>query len=228
MSPNDMNAIYVSKHFKFFDQIVIRKRLEIINIIDLYFKNENLFDVLDIGSTADELHVSSNFIIKNIMKFKCYKSISDQKIKDGFFDKSLQKSITDIFSQDELNEYSSDLVLSNATIEHVGSYNNQIKMVENIIKLSKKFFIIATPNRYHPIEFHSKLPFLHWFPKKIHRFILSIIGEKILSDEKNLNLLSEKEILSIMNQFSNIEYQIKDIKLLFFKSNFIIIGKKLQ
>ena len=33
---------------------------------------------------------------------------------------------------------SSDLVISSATIEHVGSYENQIKMLKNIIKLTNK------------------------------------------------------------------------------------------
>ena len=40
----------------------------------------------------------------------------------------------------------SDLVISNATIEHVGSFENQLKMVKNIILLSKKYFVITTLN----------------------------------------------------------------------------------
>ena len=34
--------------------------------------------------------------------------------------------------------FSSDIIISNATIEHVGKTANQIKMISNIIKLSKK------------------------------------------------------------------------------------------
>ena len=60
-------------------------------------------------------------------------------------------------------------------------------MCENIINLSKKYFIIITPNRFHPIDFHTKIPFLHWLPKKIHRLLLSLLGFKLLSKEKNLN-----------------------------------------
>ena len=26
----------------------------------------------------------------------------------------------------------------------------------------EKYFIIITPNRYHPLDFHTKLPFFHW------------------------------------------------------------------
>lgn len=83
------------------------------------------------------------------------------------------------------------MVISNATIEHVGNEKQQLKMLKNIIKLTKKIFIVITPNRLHPIEFHTKIPFIHWLPKKIHRKILSVIGQKYLSEEKNLNLLKK-------------------------------------
>ena len=68
-----------------------------------------------------------------------------------FFSKILKKSITEEFSENELYKFSSDLVISNATIEHVGGVLNQKKMIENIIKLTKKIFVITTPNRFHPI-----------------------------------------------------------------------------
>ena len=54
-------------------------------------------------------------------------------------------------------------------------------MVKNIINLTKKIFFITTPNRFYPIEFHTKLPLIHWLPKRIHRFILSkLLNHKFL------------------------------------------------
>ena len=38
-------------------------------------------------------------------------------------------------------------------------------MVENMINLSKRYIIITTPNKFHPIEFHTKLPKLTLFAK---------------------------------------------------------------
>ena len=83
----------------------------------------------------------------------------------SFFEKFL---ITDEFTENEIKEFRSDIVISNATIEHVGSFKNQVKMCKNIINLSKKYFIIITPNRLHPFEFHTKIPLIHWFPKKLY------------------------------------------------------------
>ncbi len=216
---------YLKSHTKFTDKIIYRKRLEIISIIRKELKNNNLKDILDIGTTVD-VSESSNLIIKSLKNFEKYKSISDQKITSNFFFKSLQKSITQELSPDEIDIYRSDVVISNATIEHVGSYEKQLKMIENIIKLSKKIFVVVTPNRMHPIEFHSKIPFIHWLPKKLHRKILSIFGLKYLSKEENLNLLKIIDLIHLMKKFNNVDYDLKYVNFLLFKSNIILIGKK--
>ena len=218
---------YLRSHTKLTDNIIHKKRLEIISIIKDELDKKCLIDILDIGTTKDNSQ-SSNLIIKNLNNFQKYKSISDQKIKSNFFSKSLQKSITQEFSSNEIEEFSSDVVISNATIEHVGSYLEQLKMIENIIKLTKKIFIIVTPNRMHPIEFHSKIPFLHWLPKKLHREVLSIFGLKYLSREENLNLLKSSDLINMMKNFENVKYDIRYLRFLLFKSNLILIGKKLN
>ncbi|MDA8778589.1 hypothetical protein N9M87_02135 [Candidatus Pelagibacter bacterium] len=218
---------YLRSHTKFTDKIIHNKRLEIISIIKEELKNKNLKDILDIGTTADNSE-SSNIIIKSLKNFEIYKSISDQKIISNFFSKSLQKSITQELSSNEIDIFSSDVVISNATIEHVGSYNEQLKMIENIIKLTKKIFIIVTPNRLHPIEFHTQIPFFHWLPKPIHRKILSLIGLKYLSKEQNLNLLKTNNLIDMMKNFEYVEYDIKYVKFLLFNSNIILIGKNIR
>ena len=151
--------------------------------------------------------------------------MSIQNISEKLFIKKFKKSIVDKFSKKEIKKMEADLVISTATIEHVGSFKNQKKMIENIIKLSKKFFIITTPNRYHPIEFHTKLPLIHLFKKSLHRKILRFFGDFFFSKEKNLNLLTRNDILMIMKKLNFYNYKIIDIRLLLFKSNFIIIGK---
>ena len=154
-----------------------------------------------------------------------FKSISDQKINDIFFSKCLTKSITDDFNEEEVANFRSDLVISNATIEHVGKFENQIKMMKNIIKLASKNFVISTPNRYHPIDFHTKLPLLHWLPKKIHRKVLNILNLKYFAKEENLNLLSKNDLKSLLEICGIEKYKIFNIRLLGFKSNFIVVGE---
>jgi len=221
----DQDTIYAINHYNFIDKIVLRKRLEISNIINNTIKDLQIHDALDIGTTSDDKNASSNIVIKNIKNIDKFKSISDQIVNSDFFHKSLNKSITEEFLENELYDFSSDLVVSNATIEHVGNTLNQKKMLENIIKLTKKIFVITTPNKFYPIELHTKIPLIHWFPKSIYRKILKFLGLSFYADEKNLNLLSVNELKKMLDNHKII-YEIKFIKLFFFKSNIIIIGKK--
>ena len=226
MTNNTSQKIYVTKHFSFFEKILLKKRKEILLLLKEFLNDLEINDVLDVGSTEDKKNTSSNYLIKNLGNYKIFKSISDQFINSTFFSKTLRKSITDEFTENEIREFRSDVVISNATIEHVGSFENQVKMCNNIINLSRKYFIIITPNRFHPFEFHTKIPFIHWFPKKIYRKILNLIGLSFFAQEKNLNLLSEYDFKLIMKKLNQIDYSIKNIKFFFIKSNLILIGKK--
>ena len=226
MLKDNSKKIYLTKHYSFFENILLKKRKKILIVLKEFLRNKTIEDVLDIGSTEDSNNDSSNFLIKNLGNYKDYKSISDQDIKFIFFSKKFKKSITEDFSDEEIKNMKSDLVISNATIEHVGSFLNQIKMCKNILKLSKKYFIIITPNRYHPFEFHTKIPIIHWFPKKIHRSILKIFGFKFFSLEQNLNLLSEKDLVLIMKNLGQKNFNLKSINFCFMKSNLILVGEK--
>lgn len=226
MLKDNSKKIYLTKHYSFFENILLKKRKEILIVLKEFLRNKTIEDVLDIGSTEDTNNDSSNFLIKNLGNYKDYKSISDQDIKSVFFSKKFKKSITEEFSDVEVENMKSDLVISNATIEHVGSFLNQIKMCRNILKLSKKYFIIITPNRYHPFEFHTKIPIIHWFPKKIHRSVLNIIGFKFFSLEQNLNLLSEKDLVLIMKNLGQLSFKVKSINFCFIRSNLILVGEK--
>jgi len=226
MTNEDRQKIYLTKHYSFFEKILLKKRKEILILLKEYLISKEIKDILDVGSTEDEKNESSNYLIKNLGGYRNYKSISDQTITSNFFSKILRKSITENFSQDEIANFQSDLVISNATIEHVGSFENQIKMCKNIINLSKKYFIIMTPNRFHPLEFHTKLPIIHWLPKKFHRKILRLLGLKFFSEEKNLNLLSQYDFKLIMGKLNQNKYEIKHVNFFLVKSNLILIGEK--
>ena len=90
-----------------------------------------------------------------------------------------------------------DLAVSFATIEHVGDRQKQKEFIDELSRVSRQF-CFTTPNRWHPIEFHSITPFIHWLPPSMFRFILRCMGKSFFAKEENLNLLSQKEIMRIM------------------------------
>lgn len=226
MKNNSKEKLYSTAHFAPLEKIALNKRIEMTKKVRDFLKSKDIQNILDVGTTEDKENPSSNYIIKNLGNYKNYKSISDQSIESNFFSKVLKKSITDDFSNEEIKDFQSDLVISNATIEHVGSFENQTKMCRNIIKLSKKYFIILTPNRFHPFEFHTKIPIIHWLPKKFHRKILRLLGLKFFAEEKNLNLLSQYDLKFIMRELNQNNYEIKCINFFLVKSNLILIGEK--
>ena len=161
---------------------------------------------------------SSNFFVKKFKNIKIKKSISDQDIDKKNFNQFLKKSITSNFENQELALFKSDLVISSATIEHVGSFENQKKMIENIIGLTNKIFFITTPYRFYPIDFHTKIPIIHMLPKKIHRSILNLLKLEDFAKEENLNLLDItdiKDAKSINSRNFKIKYLILNYLVLY-------------
>jgi hypothetical protein len=218
--------LYIQFENNFFDRIINKKRVEMVHLVKKNINISQIKDLLDIGTTEDSSADSSNIFCKMLNKIKIHKSISNQKITNRRFKLCIRKSITSKFSKENINAFKSDLVISSATIEHVGSLKNQIAKVENMISLSKKYVVISTPNRFYPIELHTKLPLLHWLPKTFFRKILLLLNMKYFADEKNMNLLSKSDIKKILNIFSQkIDYKIHNIYFLGFVSNFLVICK---
>lgn len=220
------NKIYSAFHFDFIEKIILNKRIEMKNKIEKNINFDSINSICDVGTTEDLSNRSSNFLVKCFTYIKIKNSITDQLIVDEFFDNKIQASITSELKTEDIAKLKSDILFSSATIEHVGCKENQKKMVENMIELSNKYIIITTPNRYHPIEFHTKLPLLHYFPKVFHRILLKLIGYSYFAQEKNLNLLSYADFNDILKTFTNIDFKIIKIKLLGFTSNLIAICQK--
>ena len=87
-----------------------------------------------------------------------------------------------------------------------------------MIKLHTYFLL-----KSYPIDFHTRLPFLHLLPKAMHRNILNFFGEKYLSKEKNLNLLTENDLKEMCLNLNVYNFKILKVRLFFFVSNLILI-----
>lgn len=62
-----------------------------------------------------------------------------------------------------------DVVFSNAVIEHVGGRDEQRRFVQEALRVSRRAFV-TTPNRWFPVEVHTRLPLVHWLPDPLaHR-----------------------------------------------------------
>jgi SAM-dependent methyltransferase len=59
-----------------------------------------------------------------------------------------------------------DISFSNAVIEHVGGADRQRAFVAEAVRVSSRVFL-TTPNRWFPVELHTRLPLVHWLPRPV-------------------------------------------------------------
>lgn len=114
-----------------------------------------------------------------------------------------------------------DVCWSNAVLEHAGSRESQLELLREICRTAKHGFL-STPNRYFPIEVHTRIPFLHWLPKGLFDRILRLVGRGWASGDY-MNLLSQRELESLLSQAGFGKYTIKKNKFLFFTLDFSVI-----
>ena len=224
------NKNYGILNLKVIDNIIESKRNEMFELFKKKLSRVAVDSILDIGTTEENLLKSSNFFVKKFQNIKIIKSISDENIDKKYFDRFIKKSITSDFESEDIELFKSDLVISSATIEHVGNVENQKKMLENIISLTNKIFFVTTPYRFYPIDFHTKIPFIHMLPKKIHRAILKLLKLEDFAKEENLNLLDISTIKKIIRNLNTENFKIKILKIKLFGiiSNLIIYGEKIK
>ena len=176
---NDIKKNYSRRLFglnKFISKIIKNKRSEINKIIEKQLDYQKYKSLLDVGTTPS-LANHENQILKYFYKkinISCLSNLDLLELKT-LYPKILIHLGDARKMTFENNKF--DLVISSATIEHVGSFENQLKFVSECYRVSKYKTFITTPNRYYPIEFHTKIPFLHYLPKLYHRKILSLFGK---------------------------------------------------
>ena len=57
-----------------------------------------------------------------------------------------------------------DVYFSNAVIEHVGGRERQQAFADEALRVARRVFV-TTPNRWFPVELHTRLPLVHWLPE---------------------------------------------------------------
>ncbi|MBE5851356.1 MAG: class I SAM-dependent methyltransferase [Lachnospiraceae bacterium] len=181
--------------------------------------------ILDLGATPDMKLKDSNFLEK---RYPHKHNITVASIEDcsNVAETFGLKKFVHNKSKEALpfrnGEF--EVCFCSATLEHVGSKEEQIFFLNECMRVADKIFL-TTPNRYFPIEMHTFLPFVHWLPWSVfQKIVLKLIGP-FYADINNLNLLSEKEIRKMSRSLSK-EVIVTSVRTLGLKSNLIITIKE--
>lgn len=137
-----------------------------LNLLDSLAKSH--IEILDVGGTVifwenmDFINLCErrkiNITILNL---------TPQVSKYGF----IETVIGDARDLTRFKDRQFDIAFSNSAIEHVGKYEDQKCMAQEIRRVGKRYFI-QTPNYYFPIEPHFIFPFFQFFPFPLKVFLL--------------------------------------------------------
>lgn len=185
------------------------------------FPTDSRTTILDIGFSDQEYSATDNFLEKNYTYPEKITALGvDEPIQ---FKKHypMVKAIKYPGQVFPLADQSFDICWSNAVIEHVGDKTAQLLFIKEINRVGKQAFI-TTPNRYFPIEVHTRTPLLHWLPRSIFNRYLKIIGKAWAADDY-MHLLSLTEIEQLLQLAGIKDYQIIKNKLFGLTLDFIIV-----
>jgi hypothetical protein len=179
--------------------------------------------ILDVGVTSDDQYEESNYFEKLYPyknKIVCVGTEDGGHLEEKYPGIKFIKVYTGKPLPFKDKEF--DISFSNAVIEHVGNFDSQRAFVEEVMRVSRSFFI-TTPNSWFPVEFHTALPLLHWLPKKLHRKLIFSLGEKYWSQEENLNILSKREFRNLFPADAHVVAD--NINVLGYPTNLIMYGR---
>ena len=175
---------------------------------ELFFSNFSSSDkvrILDVGGTAYFWKNSALLQLQNV------EIVLLNLTKEEVTLPNITSVSGDATNMPEFKDQSFDLVFSNSVIEHLYTWENQVKMANEIMRVGKKYFI-QTPNKYFPIEAHYAIPFAQFAPKSLIFQVLTktklsrmqkweaenarqYLDEILLLDEKGMKKLFPKASL---------------------------------
>lgn len=83
-----------------------------------------------------------------------------------------------------------DVVWSNAVLEHVGDFAAQVRFLAELDRIGRRHFV-TTPNRWFPVEVHTKFPLVHWLPQAAFDRIVLALGKPAATGD-HLRLMSAR------------------------------------
>jgi SAM-dependent methyltransferase len=118
-----------------------------------------------------------------------------------------------------------DVCWSNAVLEHVGDENTMVIFLKEIKRVARTVFL-TTPNKYFPVEVHTRTPLLHFFPKPVFDSYLRRIGKGWAAGDY-MHLLSLKPLRRLLEAAGMNGYRVIRDRFLGFVLDYVVIFRDL-
>jgi hypothetical protein len=135
----------------------VKMRLEKVRLFFSLVGDSSADSMLDVGGTSGYGGEFQDFNTR--FRFKCTVNLEAHRLKGAAGCAVIANGC-----QLPFQDASFDWVFSNAVIEHVGGWEQQLQFAEEIRRVARKGYFVGTPNRYFPIDPHTLLPFFQFLP----------------------------------------------------------------
>jgi SAM-dependent methyltransferase len=182
--------------------------------------------IVDVGATSDRSYDHSNYLEA---WYPHKDRITAVGVDDASFLEQIYPGVTYRRADGRALPFADDafdFAHSSAVIEHVGSRDNQAKLLKELWRVCRKGIFVTTPNRWFPVEFHSLIPLLHWLPAASFRSVLRAVGQPLLAQEENLNLMSRRDMLAAAKVAGITGAQVQSARLGGWTSNLLLVARK--
>jgi hypothetical protein len=95
-----------------------------------------------------------------------------------------------------------DVAVANAVLEHVAASEQQM-FTQEIARVARKWSLLSVPDRWSPMEVHSRVIFFHWFPN--WRGLFRRTGQAYWASEDNLTTVFTKQSLRALLERSSFD-----------------------
>jgi hypothetical protein len=186
--------------------------------------------ILDVGSTPDRERQDSNCMIpwfeEGGLAVSLYSPEDIGKLREVFPRATILPS-AGFGAPIPAPERAFSWAASSAVLEHVGGRDAQVAFVRECARVADGLFL-TTPNRWHWLEFHTKLPLLHWLPRRAHRALLRGLGKGAWASEGHLRLVGERELAAIAREALGdaFTFEVQAVRALGMSSNLVLLAKR--
>jgi len=184
-------------------------------------KPDETTSILDVGFSEKEFSGTDNFLEKNYPYPRNITALGIATAKK-FLERYPQVTVVNYDgAKFPFRDKAFDVCWSNAVIEHAGDYDRQVVLLKEIYRVSRVAFI-TTPNKYFPVEVHSRTALLHLLPKKYFDRYLRLVGKERYAGHY-MNLLSLKGVRNLLSAAGIARYKIIRNRFCFFTLDSVVI-----
>jgi hypothetical protein len=204
--------------------ISVRNREKKWRIFLAHMQPQQTDHILDVGFSENEYAPGDNFLEKHY-PFQ-QRIIALGMIQPSDFCRRYPQVSPVVYGGDKFpfKDGAFQIGWSNAVLEHVGSYEEQLLFLKEISRVCRSVFV-STPNRFFAFEVHTRIPLLHWLPKPLFDKILCCLGLSWASGNY-MHLLSLRQLRKLIQHAGLENVMILKNRFLLFTLNFLVIIRK--